>query len=151
MDVIWQGGSIVKQEIVENGEPSDYRAIKRQLQADIDYRLLGQHMQEVRHSRKMTQAAVAEKMKVGVKYYSAIESGKAKINLYRLIQFICIMGTSADHLLVGCHLDYPPSYACPDDLSEDRKTLIALLDHCSDDTVKTLRIVAEGLLLKEKH
>lgn len=151
MDVIWQGGSIVKQEIVENVEPSDYRAIKRQLQADIDYRLLGQHMQEVRHSRKMTQAAVAEKMKVGVKYYSAIESGKAKINLYRLIQFICIMGTSADHLLVGCPLDYPPSYACPDDLSEDRKALITLLDHCSEDTVKTLRIVAEGLLLKEKH
>lgn len=52
----------MKQEIVENVEPSDYRAIKRQLQADIDYRLLGQHMQEVRHSRKMTQAAVAEKM-----------------------------------------------------------------------------------------
>lgn len=151
MDVIFQGGYVVKQEIVETGEPSDYRALKRQLQADIDYRLLGQHMQAVRQSRKMTQSAVAEKMRIGVKYYSSIESGKAKINLYRLIQFICIMGTSADHLLVGCLLDYPPSYTCPDDISEDRKALYTLLDHCSDDTVKTLRIVAEGLLQKEKH
>lgn len=57
----------MKQEIVETGEPSDYRALKRQLQADIDYRLLGQHMQAVRQSRKMTQSAVAEKMRIGVK------------------------------------------------------------------------------------
>lgn len=141
----------MKQDIVENAEPCDYRALTKQLHADIDYRVLGQHMQAVRQKRGLTQAAVAEKMKVGVKYYASIESGKARISLCRLVQFICLMGTSADHLLVGSHLDYPPGYACPDDASEDRKVLLALLDQCSEDTVKTLRIVAEGLLLKEKH
>lgn len=140
----------MKRDVVDNTEANDYRALKRQLQADIDYRTLGQHMQAVRQKRGMTQAVVAEKMKVGVKYYSAFEAGKAKISLYRLIQFICLMGTSADFLLAGCHLDYPPRYACPDDSSEDRKALNSLLDQCSDDTVKTLLIVAEGLLVREK-
>lgn len=139
----------MKQDIVENSDACDYRALKRQLQADIDYKLLGQHMQAVRRKRELTQAVVAEKMKVGVKYYSAIESGKVKISLYRLIQFICIMGTSADHLLMGCHIDYPPSHECTEEASVDRKELYTLLDQCSDDHIKTLRIVAEGLLAKD--
>lgn len=139
----------MKQDIIENNNACDYRALKRQLQADIDYKLLGQHMHTVRRKRELTQAVVAEKMKVGVKYYSAIESGKVKISLYRLIQFICIMGTSADHLLMGCHLDYPTSHKCSEDASEDRKALYVFLDQCSDDQIKTLRIIAEGLLAKD--
>lgn len=140
----------MRQDIAENGELNDFRARKRQLQADIDYKVLGRHMQAVRQQRGLTQAVVAEQMKVGTKYYSAFEGGKAKISLYRLIQFICLMGTSADCLLVGCHRDYPSHHIRPEDDSEDRKLLLSVLDQCSDDTIRIMRIVAEALLESEK-
>ena len=138
------------QDMLENGDACDYRMLKRQLQADIDYRILGQHMQAARKKRGMTQAAVAEKMKVGTKYYSAIESGTVKISLYRFIQFICLMGTTADQLLMGCHADYPPSHQCPDDASDDRKAIYALMDQCTEDQIKALRIIIDGLMTIRK-
>lgn len=139
----------MKRDIADNTEAIDYRALKRQLQADIDYKTLGRHMQAVRLQRGMTQAVVAERMKIGVKYYSRFEVGTEKISLYRLIQFICIRETSADYLLAGCHLDYPPSYICPDDSSPERKQLNVLLDQCSDAAIKTLLIVAKGLIERD--
>lgn len=82
----------MKRDIADNTEATDYRVVKKQLQADIDYTILGRHMREVRRQRGMTQAAIAERMKIGVKYYSKFEVGSERISLYRLIQFICIMG-----------------------------------------------------------
>ena len=141
----------MKRDIADNTEATDYRVVKKQLQADIDYTILGRHMREVRRQRGMTQAAIAERMKIGVKYYSKFEVGSERISLYRLIQFICIMGTSADYLLAGCHLDYPPRYLCPDESSVARKRLNTLLDRCSEDSTRTLLLVTEGLIERNKQ
>ena len=89
---------------------TEYLAVNKQLQSEIDYRVIGRHMQAIRQKCGMTQAVVAEKMKLGVKYYAALEAGTESISLSRLIQFICLMQSSSDTLLAGCHPDYPYVY-----------------------------------------
>ncbi len=140
----------MKKDIAKHNRTYDYRVLKSQIQSEINDKMLGQHMQTVRQQRGMTQAVVAEQMKVGIQYYSALERGKARISLYRLIQFICLMDTSADFLLTGCHHEYPSYYVCPDQIAENRKHLISLLDHCSDSTISILQIVAEALIRNQK-
>ena len=71
-------------------DKTDYRMVNKQLSAEIDYKALGHHMRDARRHCKLTQAEIAEKMKLGVKYYAALEAGTANINLLRLIQFITI-------------------------------------------------------------
>ena len=77
---------------------TEYLAVNKQLQSEIDYRVIGRHMQAIRQKCGMTQAVVAEKMKLGVKYYAALEAGTESISLSRLIQFICLMQSSSDTL-----------------------------------------------------
>ena len=42
---------------------TEYLAVNKQLQSEIDYRVIGRHMQAIRQKCGMTQAVVAEKMK----------------------------------------------------------------------------------------
>lgn len=126
-------------------DKTDYHKINKQLKAEIDYKAIGNHMKSVRMKRKMTQEEVAEKMKWGTKYYSSIEAGKAKISLVRLIQFIGITQISADTLLKGCYSDYPSQYASTDDVCQERLELNKLLDQCSDEIIKTVLIITQGL------
>lgn len=128
---------------------ADYRAINRQLKADIDFHIIGNHMQVVRKARGMTQAAVAEKMKLGTKYYAAMEAGAVKISFSRFLQFIIIMQTSADYLLSGCQPNYPTQFSCPTDACKERVLLNRLLDQCSDDLTKTLYVIAQGLIVNK--
>ncbi|WP_461811511.1 helix-turn-helix domain-containing protein [Faecalimonas sp.] len=128
---------------------AEYREINKQLHADIDYKLLGRHLREIRKQNGMTQAEIAEKMKMGVKYYASIEEGKTKINLIRLIQFICITQTSADYILAGTHKRYPSQFQCPENASRSRKQLSQLLDQCSEQIIETIYVIAEGLRNRE--
>lgn len=125
---------------------TEYRAVNKQLQSEIDYKVIGRHMQATRQRNGMTQAIVAEKMKLGVKYYAALEAGTENISLSRLIQFICIMQSSSETLLAGCHPDYPPKHICSENVCHERILLNKLLDQCSDDLIKTLYVIAQGLL-----
>lgn len=127
-------------------DKTDYRAINRQLQAEIDYKAIGRHMKAIRRKRHMTQAAVAEKMNWGTKYYASIEAGTTRINLVRLIQFIGIVQTSADDLLMGCHKNYPSQYGRPDDPWQQRLELNKLLDQGSEEMIKMIIIITQGLL-----
>ena len=123
----------------------EYREVARQLQKEFNYRVLGQHMKSARVSRHMTQAQVAEMMRLGVKYYASLESGATKISLIRFIQFIEIMQVSADSLLMGCIKGFPAIVA-RGDVSHNRQEIEHLLDQCSEETLKTIRIIAEALL-----
>lgn len=66
---------------------ADYRENLRQLREDIDWKILGDHMQEARKQSRLTQAQMAERMGISPNYYSGYESGDKHINLARLIQF----------------------------------------------------------------
>lgn len=106
----------------------DYREINKQLKAEFDFKIIGKHMQSVRKAHKMTQAEVAEKMKLGTKYYASLEAGTVKISFQRFLQFIVIMQASSDYLLSGCHPEYPPQFPCPDGACKERVMLNKLLD-----------------------
>ena len=82
-------------------------------------------------------------MRLGEKYYAAIEAGNARINLVRLIQFICIMQISADDLLMGSHPDYPTKYDYREMKNEERKQLDKLLDQCSSEDLQALCIIVK--------
>lgn len=123
----------------------DYREFNRELKSAINYQLIGKRMQHARLQKNLTQAAVAEQMHLGEKYYASLESGKLCINLVRFIQFICIMQVSADQLLAGCFPDYPSSDNC-DDITEQRHQVNQLLDQCSDDMLQTIYAVVKGLI-----
>lgn len=125
---------------------TEYRTVNKQLQAEIDYKTIGRHMQAVRQKCGMTQAVVAEKMKLGVKYYAALEAGTENISLSRLIQFICITQVASDTLLAGCHPDYPSPYTCLENACSERILLNKLLDQSSDELIKTLYVIAQSLL-----
>lgn len=127
-------------------DTSDYRAVNKQLKAEFDFKIIGKHMQSVRKKRGMTQAEVAEKMKLGTKYYASMEAGAVKISFPRFIQFVILMQASADFLLSGCHPEYPPQFACPGEACKERIMLNKLLDQCPDDLRKTLYVIAQGLI-----
>ena len=129
---------------------TEYLAVNKQLQSEIDYRVIGRHMQAIRQKCGMTQAVVAEKMKLGVKYYAALEAGTESISLSRLIQFICLMQSSSDTLLAGCHPDYPTLHTCQENVCHERILLNKLLDQCSDELIRTLYVIAQGILNQSK-
>lgn len=104
-------------------------------------------MQSVRKSHGMTQAEVAERMKLGVKYYASLEAGTVKISFQRFLQFVVIMQASSDYLLSGCHPEYPPRFSCPDGACKERILMNKLLDQCSDDLTRTLYVIAQGLIV----
>ena len=74
---------------------TDYRENLRQLREDIDWKILGSHMQEARKQSKFTQAQMAERMGISPNYYSGYESGD------KHIQFIVIAQVQPDYLLRG--------------------------------------------------
>jgi transcriptional regulator with XRE-family HTH domain len=48
---------------------------------NIDYKLIGERIKQVRKSRNMTQEALAEKLNVSIGYVSQVERGITKISL----------------------------------------------------------------------
>lgn len=138
----------MKRNNVDADESVDYRKYNQQLKEAIDYETIGYHIKEVRRSKRLTQAAVAEMMHWNTKYYASVESGKRKISLHKLIQFICITKVSADCLLAGCHDDYPPLSMYAVSGSERRLHVNRMLDKCSESEMKLIETVLEGLLAK---
>lgn len=131
-------------------DKADYRVLYKQLSAKIDFKVLGRHMQSARKQCGLTQAQVAEEMKLGVKYYAALEAGTAKISLVRLIQFICITQASADALLSGTHAYYPANFSsralgAAGSLHAKREELHELIDKCSDEKIETMLVIVKAL------
>lgn len=132
---------------------SDYRKLNKLLSAEIDYKVLGRHMKSARKQRKLTQAEMAEEMKLGVKYYAALEAGTAKISLVRFIQFVCIIQVSADSLLIGTHEHYPTNFLSRSSTQHGsaytkHEELHSLIDKCSDDKIETMLGIMK--VLKDK-
>lgn len=126
----------------------EYRKHNKLLKAAIDYETIGYHMKEIRRSRGLTQAVVAERMHWSVKYYASVESGKRLISLPKLIQFVGIMGISADLVLTGCHPDYPSMGEKTETWSEAYVRVQKLLDKCGESELRLIEIVLTGILAK---
>ena len=66
-----------------------------------DYSIIGRRIKEARMERKISQEELAEKMEISVSFISRWETGRAKINLKRLIEISKILEVTTDFLISG--------------------------------------------------
>ncbi len=66
-----------------------------------DYSVIGRRIKEVRMERKISQEELAEKLNISVSFVSRWETGRAQINLKRLIEISKILEVTTDYLLSG--------------------------------------------------
>lgn len=67
----------------------------------IDYSLVGFHIQTARRSKKITQAELAERIDMSVSYISCIERAKKRISLETMVRIADALDTSVDYFLFG--------------------------------------------------
>ena len=68
---------------------------------EIDYKLLGERIQEVRKTRHIKQYGLAESVGVSGPFMSQVESGKKQLSLENFIQIADALDVTADTLLIG--------------------------------------------------
>lgn len=81
------------------GITKSYKAVKEQ----VDYNAIGKHMQDIRNAKGHTQSFVAENLGLDSKFYASLETGRNKISMPRLLQFVAFMETSTDTILAGAY------------------------------------------------
>lgn len=89
---------------------------------DVNFKLIGKRIKEVRMQRSITQADLAEMTGMSDSYISYIETAKKQASLESLIQISNALGITVDELLCGNQLYNPTDYQTDIDL---------LMDDCS--------------------
>ena len=67
----------------------------------IDYEIIGKRIRAERVKQKLTQEDMAEKIETSIAFYSRIETGRAHINLARIIEIANILNISPGYFLTG--------------------------------------------------
>ena len=89
---------------------------------DINFKLIGKRIKEVRKQRSLTQADLAELTGMSNSYISYIETAKKQASLESLVQISNALGVTVDELLCGNQLYSPTDYQTDIDV---------LMDDCS--------------------
>lgn len=83
---------------------------------DINFKLIGKRIKEVRKQRSLTQADLAELTGMSDSYISYIETAKKQASLESLVQISNALGITVDELLCGNQLYSPTDYQTDIDL-----------------------------------
>lgn len=83
---------------------------------DINFKLIGKRIKEVRKQRSLTQADLAELTGMSDSYISYIETAKKQASLESLVQISNALGVTVDELLCGNQLYSPTDYQTDIDL-----------------------------------
>lgn len=112
----------------------------------IDYKRIGQHLRAARKSRGLTQAKVSEMLNVAENTYSNIERGSQKPSLSRIIQLCEIYSIKPSSVLDDCSdtLITLRDTQYKED-NPDKKELHLLINKCSEETAKILRVTAQAI------
>ena len=89
---------------------------------EIDYKLLGERIQEVRKTRHIKQYGLAASVGVSVPFMSQVESGKKQLSLESFMQIADALDVTADTLLVGNQKEIYTEY---------QSDMTALLSDCN--------------------
>lgn len=107
---------------------------------EINYRILGRRIKEIRKRRNITQAELSEVIDKNPSFVSYIESGTRSMSLETLIQLANALQVSTDLLLID-HLDHLPRAA--------GKELTALLAESNEKEViivlETMKVLISAL------
>ena len=89
---------------------------------EVNFRLIGKRIREIRQDSEMSQMNLAEKAGLSVSYVSMVENGRRKASLDALLRIANILGVTVDELLIGNQFYNPSEYQTDMDL---------LLEDCS--------------------
>ncbi|SCY14623.1 MULTISPECIES: helix-turn-helix domain-containing protein [unclassified Butyrivibrio] len=79
---------------------------------NIDFKLLGKRIQEVRKAKKVKQMGLARMTGLSEQYISQVETGRKQISLQGLLQIAEALDVTADTLLVGNQKAGKNDYDC---------------------------------------
>ena len=100
-----------------------------------NYEIIGLRIRKLRLEKKMTQAALAEKIDMSVTYMSHIETAKRKASLDSLLRITNALEITMDRLLIGNQPNAPAEYALD---------LAALLEDCTSQEKRLLYIIVNS-------
>ncbi|MBR2401670.1 MAG: helix-turn-helix transcriptional regulator [Lachnospiraceae bacterium] len=103
---------------------------------ELDFKLLGQKLREIRNEKHLTQEYVARVADVNVSHVSNIETGKVKISLTLLVSICNALGTTVDFVLSN-------EYHNPTSVTE--KELFNTIKEMDNDKLETLLRIAKVL------
>ena len=83
---------------------------------NVNFKLIGKRIQEVRKQQAMTQAELATLTDMSDSYISCIETAKKQASLESLIRVSNALGITVDELLSGNQLHNPTDYQTDIDL-----------------------------------
>ena len=83
---------------------------------NVNFKLIGKRIQEVRKQQEMTQAELAALTDMSDSYISCIETAKKQASLESLIRISNALGITVDELLSGNQLHNPTDYQTDIDL-----------------------------------
>ena len=83
---------------------------------DVNFKLIGKRIQEVRKQQEMTQAELAALTDMSDSYISYIETAKKQASLESLVRISNALGITVDELLSGNQLHNPTDYQTDIDL-----------------------------------
>lgn len=83
---------------------------------NVNFKLIGKRIQEVRKQQAMTQAELAALTDISDSYISCIETAKKQASLESLIRISNALGITVDELLSGNQLHNPTDYQTDIDL-----------------------------------
>ncbi|RHK64420.1 XRE family transcriptional regulator [Dorea formicigenerans] len=83
---------------------------------DVNFKLIGKRIQEVRKQQELTQAELAALTDMSDSYISYIETAKKQASLESLVRISNALGITVDELLSGNQLHNPTDYQTDIDL-----------------------------------
>ena len=83
---------------------------------NVNFKLIGKRIQEVRQQQEMTQAELAALTDMSDSYISYIETAKKQASLESLVRISNALGITVDELLSGNQLHNPTDYQTDIDL-----------------------------------
>ena len=108
---------------------------------DINYKLVGQRMQQLRKANNITQEQIADNQNTTVAFISNIENNRTKMNLRVLTYYADLLNVSVDYLL---HAGITDSDSASDELDTEILHLIKQCDTVTKEKIiRCLRIIIE--------
>lgn len=115
----------------------------------IDYKRVGRHLRIARKSKHLTQAEVSEMLGIAENTYSNMERGSQRPSLARIIQLCEIYEIKPGSVLDDCSdILITQTGTHYESENPDKQELHLLIDKCSDETIRILRITAQALYQK---
>ena len=88
----------------------------------LNFIIIGRRVKESRLQKRMSQAALAERIDMSVTYISHIETAKKQASLESLVRIANVLGVTVDHMLNGNQANDPAEY---------QTDLVQLIEGCT--------------------